>query len=140
MAGVIPSPSKVNQRAVIQFLSFEGCHPVDIHRRMQTAYGDKCLSKTTVTNWARMFREGRELTTDLPRPGQKHIVATEEAMALIDTAILTDRRRSTRSLAEEFHVSIGTVHMVVRSKLNYRKMCSQWVPRMLTDQHKEERM
>lgn len=140
MAGVIPNPSKVNQRAVIQFLSFEGCQAVDIHRRMKAAYGDKCLSRTRVMEWVRMFKDGRELTADLARPGQAHIVATEEAIAVLDKAVLTDRRRSIRSLAEEFHMSIGTAHMVVRKKLNYRKVCSQWVPRMLTDHHKEERM
>ena len=107
MVAVIPNPSKLNQCAVIQFLSFERCQAVDIHRRMKAAYGDKCLSKTRVMEWARMFKEGRELTADLARPGQAHIVATEEAIALLDKAVLTDHCRSIRSLAEEFHMSIG---------------------------------
>lgn len=140
MAGLIQNPSKEAQRAVIQFLSFEGCRPVDIHRRMQAAYGNKCVSKTTVTDWARMFRKGRQFTTDLRRPGQAHIVATEKTIAKIDAAIQVNRCRSIRSLAKEFDVSIGTIQKVVRKKLQYRKVCSQWVPRMLTDHQKEERM
>ena len=57
------------------------------------------------------------MSADLARPGQAHIVATEEAIALLDKAVLTDRHRSIRSLAEEFHMSIGTAHMVVRKKI-----------------------
>ena len=140
MAGVIRNPSRLEQRAVIQFLTAEGCRPVDIHRRMQAVYGDKSVSHTTVKNWTTMFQEGRELTKDLPRPGQAHIVASEDAIAKIDAAIRVDRRRSLRSLAEEFAVSLGTVQMVVSKKLKYRKVCSQWVPRLLTNHHKEERM
>lgn len=140
MTGVVKNPSKVDQRAVIQFLTAEGCQPVEIHNRMKAVYGDKCVSKTTVVDWAKMFREGRELMTDLPRPGQAHIVATKKAIDEMDAAIRVNRRRSLRSLAQEFDVSLGTVQMVVRKQLNYRKVCSQWVPRLLTDRHKEQRM
>ncbi|BFZ03435.1 hypothetical protein BsWGS_06474 [Bradybaena similaris] len=104
MAGVIPNPSKVNQRAVIQFLSFEGCQAVDIHRRMKAAYGDKCLSRTRVMEWVRMFKDGRELTADLARPGQAHIVATEEAIAVLDKAVLTDPAYSPDLSPCDFHL------------------------------------
>ena len=33
--------------------------------------------------WVRMFKDGHELTADLARPGQAHIVATEEAIAVL---------------------------------------------------------
>lgn len=45
IVGVIPNPFKVNQRAVIQFLTEEGCRPVNIHYRMQVVYGDKYFGK-----------------------------------------------------------------------------------------------
>lgn len=101
MAGVDATTSKTDQRAVIKFLTLEGCKPVDIHRRMLAVYGDTCVSKPTVTRWARMFSDGRQETTDSPRPGQAHKVVTEKLITDIDTAIKGNRRRNIRDVASE---------------------------------------
>lgn len=53
-------PSKWDQRAVIQFLGAEGCQPVVIYHRMQAVYGNACVSKTTVNEWTKQFRQGRQ--------------------------------------------------------------------------------
>ena len=53
-------PSKQDQRAVIRFLGAEGCQPVVIYHRMQAVYGNACVSKTTVNDWTRQFRQGRQ--------------------------------------------------------------------------------
>lgn len=139
MSFMVESPSKEDQRAVIQFLTAEGCMPAEIHRRMASVYRDRAVSKTTVTEWSRKFREGRTETSDLPRPGQAHKVVTESLTETIDTAVRADRRRSIRDLADDFNVSIGSMHTIVKEKLQYHKVCSQWVPRMLTEDHKERR-
>ena len=120
--------SKQNQRAVIQFLTAEGCKPVEIHQRMRAIFGEECVSKTTVNDWSRMFRGGRVETSDLPRPGQVHKVVTEKLLMDIDSAIKKNRRRSIRDLANEFDVAIDTMHNVVSDELRYRKVCCQWCP------------
>jgi hypothetical protein len=33
-------------------------------------------------------------------------------------------------------VSKTTIHEAKKKKLGYRKLCAQWVPKMLTDEHK----
>ena len=41
------------------------------------------------------------------------------------------------SLSEEFpQVSHSVLYEIVSKRLNYRKLCSQWVPKMLTETHK----
>jgi hypothetical protein len=37
-------------------------------------------------------------------------------------------------------VSKNTVHEAVTEKLGYRKLCTRWMPKMLTDEHKMIRM
>lgn len=77
MAGVVPNPSRLDQRAMIKFcrgwrMSTSKHSPV-----MLAVYGERCLSKTTVKDCTRLFREGQQLSNDLPRPGQAHVVVRE---------------------------------------------------------------
>jgi hypothetical protein len=37
-------------------------------------------------------------------------------------------------------VSKTRIHEAVTEKLDYRKLCTSWVPKMLTDDHKTKRM
>ena len=69
-------PSKQDQLAVIQFLGAEGCQPVEIYHRMQAVYGSARVSKTTANDWSRQFRQGRQSTDDLTRPGRSRVATT----------------------------------------------------------------
>ncbi|GBL62092.1 hypothetical protein AVEN_146440-1 [Araneus ventricosus] len=44
-------------------------------------------------------------------------------------------------LCDEFpQISKTVLHEIVTNRLNYRKLCSRWVPKMLTDAHKTKRL
>ena len=43
-------------------------------------------------------------------------------------------------ISEFPHISWSTVYRIVTSKLDYRKLCARWAPKMLTDAHKNQRM
>jgi len=47
------SEVQFKQRAVIEFLTTEKVSPTEIHRRMQSIYGDQCVDVSTVRCWAR---------------------------------------------------------------------------------------
>lgn len=65
MIGVITNPSLT--RPVIQFLSEYSWKPVEIHRWMVDVYGEYCFSKTSDTDWSRVFYYCREELMDLTR-------------------------------------------------------------------------
>ena len=46
-------------RAVIEFLTAEKVAPIEIHRRMQAACGDRCFDVSTVRRWVRRFKDGQ---------------------------------------------------------------------------------
>ena len=52
------SDVRFKQRAVIEFLTAEKVPPIEIHRRMQAAYGDQCVDMSTVRSWVRQFKGG----------------------------------------------------------------------------------
>jgi hypothetical protein len=54
----------------------------------------------------------------------------------IDAAVQADRRVSIAELKIRFNHSRGTIWDIVYERLSYRKVCSRWVPRQLTDECK----
>jgi len=47
------SDVRFKQRAVIEFLTTEKVSSIEIHRRMQAVYGDRCVDVSTVRHWVR---------------------------------------------------------------------------------------
>ena len=68
-------------------------------------------------------------------------VQTDDLVQQVDEKVRVDRRFTISSLAEEFpNVSRTTLFRVVTEKLGYHKVCARWVPKILTDKHKNKRM
>jgi hypothetical protein len=64
--------TRLQQRAVTEFLSVENLTPPEIHRRLQAVYGENTVNRTTVNRWTNKFREyepGRANIVDQPRSG-----------------------------------------------------------------------
>jgi len=59
------SDIRFKQHAVIEFLTTEKVPPIEIHRRMQVVYGDRCVDVSTVTRWVRRFKDGELGQADL---------------------------------------------------------------------------
>jgi hypothetical protein len=58
----------------------------------------------------------------------------------IDAAVQADRRVSIAQLEKRFNLSRVTIWNIVHERLSYRKVCSRWVPRQLTNEHKKTSM
>ena len=66
------SDFRFKQRAVTEFLTQEKVRPIEIHRRMQAVYGDRCVDVSTIRRWVRRFKDGELGQADLsdkPRSG-----------------------------------------------------------------------
>ena len=59
------SDVRFKQRAVIEFSTAEKVPPIEIHRRMQAVYGDKCVDVSRVRRWVRRFKDGELGQADL---------------------------------------------------------------------------
>jgi len=74
------SDIRFKQHAVIEFLTAEKVPPIEIHRRMQAVYGDRCVDVSTVRRWVRQFKDGESWQADLSDKTQsgKSVTASDQ--------------------------------------------------------------
>jgi len=127
-------PTRLKQRAVTEFLSAENVMPAEIHRCLQAVYGENTVNRTTVNCWAIKFREcepGRANTVDQPCSGRLASVTDDKHQKQVDELITHDRRITQKQIACRLGMSKERVSYII-GLLGYTKVCSRWVPRMLT--------
>jgi histone-lysine N-methyltransferase SETMAR len=133
---------RLKQRAVIEFLTAEGCAPIDMHRRMTAVYGDACVDVSTVRRWARTVKGDNPATTNLhdqARSGRPITTVDAQHQARVGELIRANRRVKQKDIAAMLGISTERVHHIIHALLGYRKVCARWVPRMLTPEMKQRR-
>ncbi|UYV60224.1 hypothetical protein LAZ67_1000475 [Cordylochernes scorpioides] len=110
-------------RAVIRFLYHEGVKPFEIYSRM------KAKIQNRHTN-----------LDDAPRPGAPVKLGDDATTWAIDKMIQSDRNISIRIISAELNLSYGSVQKFISKHLKYRKICTRWMPRLLTKEMKEKRL
>ena len=104
---------------------------------IQKAYGKDALSKAQVYRWHKAFREGREDVEDeqcIGRPSTSH---TSDNVAEVKAVLDSDRCLSVRLLADLVELPKSIVREIVTTELQMRKVCAKLVPKVLTDEQKE---
>ena len=124
-------------RSVIQFLRAKGTAPIEIHREIQAVYGSNVM-KVHVRKWCREFSGCRLSVTDEQRSGRPSTSA--DLVHAIEETVRANHRVLLKDLEEQFNLSHGTIWDIVHECLGHRKVCSRWVPRQMTEDHKENRM
>ncbi|GBN33015.1 hypothetical protein AVEN_101090-2 [Araneus ventricosus] len=110
--------------------------PAEIHRELVENYGENVMTDGMVRQWVREFNDGRTNVLDEARSGRPSVVK-DGLVAKVNEKIRENRRFTIRMLFDEFpQISKTVLHEIVTNRLNYRKLCSRWVPKMLTDVHK----
>jgi len=126
--------TRLKQRAATEFLSAENVMPAEIHRHLQAVYGENTVNRTTVNRWAIKFREcepGRANIVYQPRSGRPVSVTDDKHQKQFDELIKHDRRITQKQMAGRLGMSKERVGYII-GLLGYTKVCSRWVPRMLT--------
>ena len=98
---------------------------------LQTAYGPFCMNQSSVFQWHKRFKEGRESVRDDERCERSREVRTSEMIGQINDFMNRDRRVSIETLSTQFNVSVGAVHTIIREELKMRKICAKFVPKVL---------
>ena len=105
----------------------------------QTAFQPSCMNRTSVFEWHKRFKEGRESVRDDERCGRSKEVRTPELIGQIKNFMDRDCHVSIETISAQFDVSVGTVHTIICEELKIRKICAKFVPRMLREDQKEKR-
>ena len=126
---------------MIEFLTLEGCVPIEIHRHMKAVYGDGCMDVKNVRKRIRCAKScyAADMSVlDEHRSGQPISVTRDQNQCRVDAMIQKNRRIKQRDIALKLSISQERVHHIIEM-LNYRKFCARCVPRQLTDLMKEHR-
>jgi transposase len=83
---------KLEYRAVRKFLTKEGESPSEIKRRLDAVYGESSPSYSTVKEWAKQFRLGRDSIENDPRQGRPAEQLSPETITLVQEEVLKDGR------------------------------------------------
>ncbi|CAK1580161.1 unnamed protein product [Parnassius mnemosyne] len=138
MEVLIAAPAKCKVRAVIRFLLARKLTPVEIHQQLTEVYSEECMSVQHVRKWCRAFAECRMEVHDEEQIGRPPV--SDAIVQEINSELLKDPRVTVRELERIPEASHGTLEITLIKTLSYRRVCARWVPRMLTDEHKEQRL
>lgn len=98
------------------------------------------MSDAMVRKWVRAFKDGRPNVHEEERSGRPSVI-TEDLVQKVDAKVRENRCFTISSLSYEFpQVSRSVLYETVAKHLNYWKLCSRWVPKMLTEVHKTKRL
>ena len=78
----------------MEFLTLEGCGPVEIHRRMKAIYGDGCVDVKNVRKWVRRTKSccaGKVSVLDEHISGRPISVTRDENHCRVDAMIQENR-------------------------------------------------
>ena len=113
---------------------------MEIHRQISDVYGPNAMSSSKVRKWVRVFKDGRENVHDESRSGRPSVI-TDDLVNAVDEKGREDRRFTISTLTLEYpYVGRSTLHKIVSEKLKFRKLCTCWVPTLLTEKNKLKRM
>lgn len=108
--------------------------------RLQEAYGKHSMKKSSVFEWHRRFKEGREDVHDDARSGQPKTQRTKENVERVRTLLRSDGGLSVRMMAEELNMNRETVRQILTEDLGVGKISAETGPPVLTGDQKERRL
>ena len=127
-------------RVLIKHYYLRGKTAKETKEKLDKYYGNSAPSNTTVKRWMQEFKFGRTSTNDEPRSGRPSDVTTPEMIAKIEKLVTGDRKLKLRELADMVNIASERVYNILHNYLNMRKLCARWVPRVLTNDQKRERV
>ena len=107
---------------------------------ISTAFGPSCVSYDTVRRWKKKFESGVESIKNAPKSGRPKSASCKEIVSKIKEIIEGDARFTVRDIARKVGISLSKVHLILKKHLKVRKISARWVPHLLTDEQKRQRV
>ena len=126
-------------RAYIKARSKRGCSLKKLMTEISTAFGP-CVSYDTVWRWKNKIESGVESIKNAPKSGRPKSASRKEIISKIKEIIEGDARITVRNIARKVGISLSTVHLILKKHLKVRKISARWVPHLLTDEQKRQRV
>ena len=103
-------------------------------------YGPQTISMRTVFRWVKAFKAGKFSVEDDTRPGRPKTSVTKANIAAVKIVVKQDAQLSVKDIASCTGISEGSVQTILKKHLDLRKVCARWVPHLLTEEQKTQRL
>jgi hypothetical protein len=130
----------LEQRKNIKFCLKIGRSVSETLALLTVACGEYVMERSSVFEWRKRFKEGREDVQDDPRSGQPKTERADANVDRVQTLVRSDRRLGVKVIVEELNMNRETVRQVVKEDLGMRKISAKMVPRILTRGEKQRRL
>lgn len=121
---------------VTEFLTAEKVPPIDINRRMKVVFGGDWVDISTVRHWTARVRDPY-MGHAKQRSGRPWTATDEVHRNRVDEMLKDNHRVSQQAIVKRIIVLCARVERL-NADLRYRKLCAQWIPRMLTEEPKQK--
>ena len=103
-------------------------------------YGPQTISMCTVLSLVKAFKAGKFSVEDDTRPGRPKTSVTKANITAVKIVVEKDARLSVKDIASCTGNSEGSVRTILKKRLDLRKVCARWVPYLLTEEQKTQRL
>ena len=124
--------SNIEHRAVIKFFTRKGLNAIEISKELDNVYKDSAPSYRTVAKWVTEFKDPERAFEDAPRMDHPSTITADENIEAVERIVMRDRQTSIRRVAEELAIPKTTIHEIMNNHMGMKKVCTRWVPKLLT--------
>ncbi len=135
----LPAAAMTQVRDFVAGLARAGKSASEIKKLVDDAYRDKALGLTSIYYILKRVKAGKS-TEDQRKFSAKKTKRTAAIIAAVATDVADDRRVSVKDLASVHGVSVGTMFNILRDDLGLVKKSARWVPKLLSEEQKLERV
>jgi hypothetical protein len=111
-----------------------GKTPTETNEMLQTVYGDEALSRSSVSEWFKQFKDGREDLQDDPISGRPSTSQNSDTIANVYEMVTRDHKLTLRMMSDELNINKEIIRQILHEDLWKRKICTKFVPHSLTEQ------
>jgi len=127
----------LKQRCAIKFCVKLNENATETYEKLRWAYREHALSRTQVFRWHKAFLDGCESAEDEPRCGSPCISKTDKNMMKVRDLVRSHPRLTVRMISSVLNLKRQTVHEILTFELGMQKICAKLVPKILTNEQKE---
>jgi len=112
----------------------------ETQEKLKLVYGDVAMPMKTVYKWFERFCKGCESVEDEERSGRPSTSKTQENVERVSEMIRSNRRLTIREISEDLKISFGSIHKIITTDLNMRRVSAKFFPPVFTVEQQQQRL
>ena len=114
--------------------------PTEAKTDMDSVLGKESPSYETVKYWHRQFKCGRTSSEAQTSGGRPQELDMEHYCTAVEDLVRENPRISQQQLATAINLPKSTVQRILTEHLQMRKLCTRWMPKLLTAPQRQDRI